>query len=335
MPPFESDSYESFDVDSVVSDIASSLSPNAGEGDSPRADESASVESGESPSPAPAPVSSAPAPSPAPDTGITPGQNSVAKALPKAWKKDMAPHWEKLPPEVHDYVYAREEDVMRGIQRYQSQAQQWNSLIEPFAPIFQQHADVKPVELMQSLMNTHLRLLNPSIPPEQKAQLAQQILSDYGISLDPANQPPAEARLQQELQTLRSELNQIRSGLTQRQQAEYESGVQKQLDTVNAFAADPKNEFFNEVGPDILRFVQTGVAKDLASAYEMACWANPAIRAKMLAKQQAPAPVVNTPRAKNGQFVNIGSDNTPPTRTRIGSIDDTINSVIAAHAAKH
>jgi len=56
-----------------------------------------------------------PAPTtPAEPATIVPGVNSVLKPLPKSWKKDMAPLWEKADPALHEYVYAREAEQKRG-----------------------------------------------------------------------------------------------------------------------------------------------------------------------------------------------------------------------------
>jgi hypothetical protein len=330
--------YEDDFAANIASEIGESLFPAAepeGEASAPAAEPPipGSVE----PKGAPPPASESVTPPATP--GVTPGQNSVAKALPKSWKKDMAPHWEKLPPEVHEYVYAREADVMRGIQQYQSGYQQWDTLVKPFAPIFQQHPDVNPVQIMQGLMNTHLQLLNPSAPKETKIRMAQKLLADYDIDLSGVPQEPADQRLMAELNTLRSELGQLRQNMTARERAEYNNGVQAQLSAIEAFAADPKNEFFNDAGNDILRLIQTGAATDLASAYDMACWSNPVIRAKMLAKQQAATLPPANPAQRNGkgQFVNLDSPSVPPARTRKPqSMDATIEGIVSSHySPKH
>lgn len=259
---------------------------------------------------------------------IVPGVNSESKPMPKSWRKEMEPHWSKLPPEVHEYVHTREAQVMRGIQQYQEGAQAWNNLIQPYAPIFQSQPDVQPVALMQGLMNTHLQLLNPSAPMEKKQALIQGLLNDYGITLDGAqvSAPNAEvAELRRELQALRRESTQIR-------EQTFAAGVAEQEKTIEAFAADPKNSFFPEVANDILRFLKTGVATDLASAYEMACWVNPAVRAKRMAQQASPsAPVAPAQRAKNGQFVHLDSDATPAIRPRVTTMDSTIEGIVSKH----
>ncbi len=267
-----------------------------------------------------------------PQGEVTPGQNSVGKPLPKSWKKDMAPVWEKADPSLHEYVYSREADIMRGLQQYAQGNEQWNNLIKPFAPIFQQNPEVQPVALMQGLMNTHLQLLNPSTPPEKKLEMAKAIMSEYGIEFGD-QQPQAQ---HPKIAALEAQVAQLVAQTRSREQQAFAAGVEEQQRFIDTFAKDPKNKFFPEVQNDILRFIQTGAAQDLPGAYELACYANPAVRAKMLAEQQVNAPVPPpAPRKPNGQFVNLDSTEPKPARTRKGSIDDTINAVIATNYPKH
>jgi hypothetical protein len=267
---------------------------------------------------------------------IVPGQNSVARPLPKSWKKDMEPHWSKLSPEVHEYVHAREADVMRGIQQYQTGHNAWTEATKPYSAIFQQNPDVNPIGLFQGLMNTHLQLLNPSSSPQAKAQMAQKILADYGISLDglaPFTPSQEAQHLQGEIQRLNARLQAQETSQKAREQAEYDAGVQSELKRIEAFANDAKNKYFNEVGTDILRFIKQGVATDIASAYDMACWANPVIREKLLADQRAaqnPPPAQQ--RGPNGKFINLDSDSSvTPRKAKPKTMDATIDAIVASH----
>lgn len=269
---------------------------------------------------------------------------AAMRALPKSWKKDMEAHWKTLPREVHDYVYAREADVMRGLQQYQEGHKQWESLLKPYGGVFQQHPDVNPVQLMQNLMNTHLQLLNPSLGAEQKLQMAMNILQGYGIQLPtgtaaPADENSALTQLQARLDRAEQLARQAAERLTARERAEYDAGVKEWEAKIEAFAADSKNKYFDEVGNDILRFIQTGAATTLEAAYELACYSNPVVRAQMLAEQQAAAksqaPAGEPPaRDRNGRFVNLNGE--PPQRrtARPGTIDQTIDAVIAGHYQK-
>jgi hypothetical protein len=227
---------------------------------------------------------------------------------------------------------------MRGLQQYQTGHDAWSETIKPFGGIFQQNPNVNPVSLFQGLMNTHLQLLNPSASPQSKAQMAQRILSDYGIKLEglaPFTPSQEAQQLQQEIQNLRSALNNVQSSQQAREKAEYDAGVQGELTKIETFANDPANKYFNEVGTDILRFIKQGVANDIASAYDMACWANPVIREKLLADQRAKNTVTSQHRGPNGKFINLESDaSVTPRKAKPKNIDATIDSIIASHYPK-
>lgn len=258
--------------------------------------------------------------------GITPAQ---IKSLPKSWKKEMEPLWAKADPALHDYVYNREADVMRGLQQYQEGYQTWQKLMQPYVGVFQQHPNVQPVAVMQALMNTHLQLL--SAEPAKKVEIAKRILSEYGIDLSGEGQTPAVQR-DPAVYEIQRELAQLKDERLKEQKRIYDEGVAAQLTIVQAFAKDPKNVHFSAVENDIFRFLQTGAATDLAAAYELACYANPAIRAKIIAEQSAPSA---TPSAA-AKFPNLDENSTgKPRRQRAATMDDTINAIVQKHYSSH
>lgn len=211
------------------------------------------------------------------------------KPLHKAWKKEMEPVWAKSDPALQEYVYKREEDVMRGLQQYQTGHQRWNEVIQPFQHVIQQNPDVNPVELLQNLMTNHLRVL--SSPKEQKVALVRDIVRGYGLDLSDFIPQNGEipAALPPEVGQLRQELSQVRNHLAAKQRAEYEAGVAEQTKLVNAFFADSKNKYVAEVEADILELLQKGAANSLQDAYDLACYKNPTVRVKVLADQRAGA----------------------------------------------
>lgn len=270
-----------------------------------------------------APVEASPAPIP------------QGKALPKSWKKEMEEYWGKMDPAVHDYVYEREANVMRGFQQYADAHKQWNTLLEPYQGVFQQHKDVNPVQLMQGLMNTHLRLLSDA-PPEQKREMLVEIAKAYGVDFatqvaDNAAVSSPDPALVRRLEQAENQLKGITNYFTESQKRIHEQGVKSQLELVNKFATDPQNKYFEQVSEDILGLIQSGAAKDLPSAYELACLRNPDVRKKYLADQQVQAePGDTTPRKTP---LNIDGDERPPPRKKANgaTIDDTINAVVAKH----
>jgi hypothetical protein len=89
--------------------------------------------------------------------------------------------------------------------------------------------------------------------------------------------------------------------------------------------------FFEEVRNDMAGLLQAGMAADLNDAYEKACYANPNVRAKVLAQQQAKADterkaqsIQKAQAAKQASAVNVSRKGTLPSAKAVGSMDDTI-----------
>lgn len=277
-------------------------------------------------------------PKPRVEVGVnseTPANPTLAP-LPKSWKKEMQGAWEKADPTIHAYVAEREAQVMRGIQQYGAGHNNWNALIQPFAPLLSQNPEVNPIQLIQGLMNTHLQLLNPNGDPKRKVDLINSLLNEYGIDIGQGG-TPADQRTNQEIQNLRAELAAVKHSQTQSQQKVYSDNLATNHSMVETFSKDPKNKYFDEVGHDILRFIQSGAAPDLASAYELACYANPAVRAKLLAEQPANQKPNNIekPRKPNGQFINVDETPVKQRAPKQGTIDNTIDNIVAKHYSAH
>lgn len=270
--------------------------------------------------------SNSPTPDPAVPPAVPPQSEPASpapaapqlKALPKSWKKEMEAHWGKLPPEVHDYIYQREGDVLRGIQQYKQGHDTWQTVFKPFEPIWQQYPDVNPAQVLSALMQNHLTLVMGS--PEEKRAIAQRLIQEYNLG-EFLGQPQA-----QQPQVPPEVLNRINSI----EQRFYRQGVAEQQKLVDTFAADPKNKYFSEVADDILRLIQAG-APDLATAYEQACWLNPAVREKLIADKQNEQAAANQKRQAAAALNVSDSPTASVSDKNVGSMDDTINSIVRKH----
>ncbi len=246
--------------------------------------------------------------------------------LPKAWKKETEALWKPLPAEVKKYLVAREADMVKGLEQYSGSHKNWTGLIEPYQPLLQQHPDVDPVKLLQNLLNNHLAIVKSS--PEQKRELAKKLLQSYGIDL--GETPPAQQQasaLPPEVQQALGRVSSVEQNLQAMQQAMQQSAIAEQAKKVEAFAADPAHKYFEEAGDDILRLLKTGAAPDLASAYEMAIWANPSTRQKLLAEQVKAAIPGTKPKPTNLESSGEGTLSKKKTQT----IDDTIAGIVAKY----
>jgi hypothetical protein len=205
----------------------------------------------------------------------TPETEVVTRAAPKAWAKEQHETWGKLPKEAQDYIEHREKQMLDGITEYKQHADFGriiDSTVKPFEPMFQQAGIDVPTGI-KYLLNAQNLLQNGSM--EQKTRELQRIAQQFGVNLGGTQEVET---IDPNVKALKDQIEQIQSGLTQREQAELQARQTQTLTEVEAFAADPANAYFDEVADDIVTLIKAG--KPLKEAYEKAVWANPVTRQK-------------------------------------------------------
>ncbi len=251
---------------------------------------------------------------PSSQEAVTPAPADPWRTPPQSWKKDYHRYWDKFDPQVMQYIHQREKEALDGIRQYKAVADRWNKAIEPFKQWFD-HYKIDPLDAFNRLATSHIILKYGR--PEDRKKWAQQLIDDYGLQevLSGASAPQS----QQELQAIRSELDSLRKDL-------YERQLQENLAVVNAFFADPKNEFAEEVKEDILALLEKGVASTLQEAYEKAIWLNPVVRAKVQQRE-----IENAVKPKRQAPTNLKSSSVSPapTEEEDESIEDTMKAALA------
>lgn len=324
--------------------------------DDSSANSAAAPEASPAPAPAEAPADgtapaaapgTAPAPAAAPAADGTPTP-APAPPVPKTWRPEAQAKWEAIDPVVKAEIAKREEDTLRGIGQYRQAAQvgeTFHRVLQPYNALLQQHG-ADPVATVSSLLATQAKLATGT--PEQRVEVIRQIAQAYGVSpdaLDPASAPyvdPSVKALQQQVEALQNQLQSVNTNRV--------SQVRQELSTeLDRFVADPANAYFNDVANDMARLLQAGAAATLKEAYDTAVWANPATRAKELARidseKQAQAKVAQdaaaaaaaakTAKARKATGVNVKSGQTPGTvALPKGSMDETLQAAYEAIQAR-
>lgn len=264
---------------------------------------------------------------------------TVAAEPPKTWRKEAAAEWAALPPTVKDEILKREEDMFKGIEQYKNDAtyaRHVQHILSPYEQVMQQH-NINPLAQIQGLMQSHYTLAFGT--PEEKTQLFMQVAKDYGVDLKTlASSIPDTAYIPPEVANLQKTVEGLQSKLTEREQAEFQDKVQHYTREVEAFAADPKNIYFNDLANDIVVLMKSGTVKSLAEAYETALWRNPVTRQKELDRQTAERQEAQRKRdaeaaaaAKKATAANVKS--VPKGKSAaapLGSMDDTLQESLAA-----
>lgn len=214
---------------------------------------------------------------PKPADGRPRDESGRFKALPKSWRKELAPKYEALDPDIQAEVHRREDDIFRGIEQYKGKAQQaadFEAVMQPYMPTIQQ-LGITPQAAVQALMSADHKLRFGT--QAQKQAVLSELIQNYGIQFDAAN-PPAQADpTQQEIARLNDELRSLK-------QAQEQASLTPYINAVNAFRAD--HEHFDTLQNHIFSLIETGAAKDLEAAYEQALWAHPELRQHAIARQR-------------------------------------------------
>lgn len=275
-----------------------------------------------------APIEVTPEPDPiAPVVGVPPELQRLGL------RKDEAEAMMQAPEAVRNAFIRRSEEMHRGLETYREKAQIGERMLQslqPFMPTIQA-LGVDPGEATARLFNVEhtLRFGNQ----QQKLAMIHQVMNEYGINPDDAytytqNAPqapqadPQVAQLYQYVQQLEQQQHQL---LSQQQRRE--------METLNSeiarFSADKPH--FDSVRNEMAALLQAGIATDLQSAYEQAIYANPQVRAQVLAEQQAAAEAkrkqesnVRAQEAKKAASVNVPRKGIMGAQRPIGSMDETI-----------
>lgn len=245
---------------------------------------------------------------------------------PTAWAAEAKEAWKELPEQVRQAVLKREEDVAKGVKQLKDQYASIDNALAPHIGAIRQF-NKSPAEAVAQLFSWFQALSqNPdqAFPALIKSYNydPSRLLKAFG--LQPQTQPQAqevkpEAAVEgdlppvvkQYISSLEEKINslstQVGSQLNQIQGTFAEQSMAKTYDTLAIWAKD--KPYFEEVrammGHLLTPDPATGVAPvplkdgrvDLDTAYEYAIYANPNVRNKILAEEQAKADKVRQEKA--------------------------------------
>ena len=266
----------------------------------------------------------------APDRSAAPPVPSVPPELQKlGLRKEEAEAIAANPVAMQAFM-RRNEEMRRGMEQFQAKAQFGSAMaqaVSPFMATIQSLGTTPDVAVQRLLAADHSLRYGT---PQQKAAMVAKIAQDYGVDLNnvsteqPMPVDPQVTQLQSQLQQMQSWIQQ------QNQQREWQE--RQALDSeIAKFQQDPKHTHFEAVRSDMAALLQAGIAQNLEDAYERAIYANPAVRAQVLAEQQAAAEekrraeaAQKAQAAKRSAAVNMPRRGLMPSARPVGTMDDTI-----------
>lgn len=250
---------------------------------------------------------------------------------PNTWRKEVAQHWGKLPPEVRAEVERREADFHRGIEQYKEAAaigQRAREIVAPYEATMRS-LGLSPERALSELMAADHRLRFGQ--PDEKLAYFNQLARAYNIDLgqvaqyQPAPVDPQVMALQQQVQQLGGYLQQQQILGQQQERAALDSEIAR-------FAADPAHGHFETVRQAMAGLIQAGLASNLEEAYERAVYAHPQTRQAVLEQQlkaQREEAAKKAQAARAAASVNVRSRASVPVETPAGaSMEDTIRQTL-------
>lgn len=271
-------------------------------------------------SPAAAPPAAAPS---APAMPAAPAQASQQQAAgaqppvdrpPPGWSVQSKADYAALPPHIRADIAKREAEISAGFRQYSEKLkgyEGYEQLMDRRAPdgstwrARMEATGETPVAAMQRLLAAQEAL--ETRPVQAIAWLAK----EYGVDLrqfggQPAQQPvlgadgkPPPQHLQTLLQSMIKQalepaiqpvlqkVETFEQSWQTREQQERAAQEAALVAEVEAFASDPAHPYFDNVLPQVVALIKGGAAKTLDEAYQMAVYANPETRQRLISEQQA------------------------------------------------
>ena len=242
-----------------------------------------------------------------------------AKDPPQSWKKEMHESWQKLEPEVQEYIELRESQMKEGLSINKEDATLGRTMRDVLAPYddMLKARGIAPDKAVAKLMHTHGILARGT--PEQKKQVLDYFAKTYGIT-EQENVDPHISQLQNQIAQLQNQLNASQQSSLQEKQAKISTEVE-------AFASE--HPYFDNLADDIAAEIRAG--HELEEAYRRAYRASHYYdkdiekQRKEEEKQAKEAKKKEAEQAKKASSANVrGRDTKKAPTAPKGTMEDTM-----------
>jgi hypothetical protein len=264
---------------------------------------------------------------------------------PSSWKPAMREKFGALPAEIQAEIQRREAEISNGM-REASESRRFHreamEVISPYMAAIQSEGGT-PITAIKSLLGTAYLLRNGQ--PHQKATMLADIIVQYGIPVEILDQAltakiegrqmpndPMMSALQRELAPVRQFMQQIQH----HSQATSSQAERVVAQTVDQFAQNPKNEFWEDVKETVADFLEVAATRGqqmtLQQAYDKAIMLHPEIsevvsQRKLATTANKRHTIANKAKAAGA---SIGTDSSPSPAQPVGKSKDIRGAVEAA-----
>src|SRR5881394_212083 len=272
-----------------------------------------------------------------------PAQAPPAERVPDTWRPEAKEKWAAVDPVVRAEIAKRESDVAQFVKEVSPSfniAKQVTTIMQPYLPMLQRYG-VDPFQHLSGLLQAHTQIVFGD--PQTKAQMFRNLANQVGIDLSVLASDPnsaAQANNQQlgYIRALEERVAQMERGVTGVTSTIQEAREAELSQGIMAFASDTeKHPFFWEVAEsgEIKALIDSGAARTLNDAYELAVLKNPVTRAKQLALDSKAAAeaaartnAVKTTAARKATSANVKSRGSGRLAPVEESIDETLRTTL-------
>jgi len=271
--------------------------------------------------------------------------------IPVALSEDVKKIWSELPDSVKVDLQKREKDFAKKIQTTSEFANHSKAIRDIEAPYqaMMQSLGANSLQAYQDHLKTAYTLNHGS--QQQKLDLIQKTIQAYGIEL-PSQQVSdddwdfGDNTSNPEIEDLKKQVGQLTNMLNGQQQNNQNIQQAEADKVINDFKADPEHKYFDEVNPLMQGILQSGEAKTLEDAYDMAVMAHPKVRTSVLAEKNSKAEKERKTEAKKkankakktagtnltskGGHSSQGNDAKPVKRGQMPDFSQTMKNVYAS-----
>ena len=255
-----------------------------------------------------------------PAAAVDPQAQADARAAavpPATWSAGAKAIYASLPEIARKEIAKRETDYARGIQQYAEKAKVADSFMreaQPYEAMLRNEGS-NPVAALSAFLQQAYTLR--SATPQERGRLIMETAQKFGADLSPylgqqAEQPGGQTQDLSQVQALVQQLvaphlrkiqqwENSQATAQQHQEQQMEQEISSQITAFQSATNEdgsPKHLYFENVRPLMSAFFANGQAKDLEQAYDMACFANPEVRAALIADQHRAADAQRLEEAK-------------------------------------
>ena len=208
---------------------------------------------------------------------------------PQHWPKDFKESFEKLPVEAQHLLFDRHKELegdytkkTQSVAKYRKRQEAFDEIMKPHMDDFSR-AGMDEVGAVRQLLAAHDYLR------KDPRQAIQWLAKNYGVDMSEVGIDSTEDEYADpQVKALQQQVAQLQGFLQNQQQTQMQSVQQNTQSMIDQFAGEkdangnPKHPHFDEVRDRMGVLIQGNQAPDLATAYDMAVYADPKLRQSLM-----------------------------------------------------